>query len=167
MALLCWKSSVAPHFDKEVYLVFDNLTSFLALTTSTHFNLLVLRRCLQFLKQVTGLFSLLPVPFSMLFYLPEMAFSGAGHQHQDFEGLLYRLPASKIVDKSKMILIINPLYVTHFLSRNLEYSLPVYWNFTVCALLQSLCSFTVLVTWWIFSIWNFKLFNSGKFSWII
>lgn len=120
---------------------------------------------MQFLKQVAGLFSLLPVPFSMLFYLPEMTFSGVGHQEQDFEGLLYCLPASRIVEKSKTILIINALYVTHFLSRNLEFSkfFSVLKFYSMC-LVMGLCSSTVLVTWWILSIWKLKLFNSGKFS---
>lgn len=90
-----------------------------------------------------------------------MTFSGVLHQLQDFERLIYCHLASSIVEKSKTIL--NPLYVIHFLSGNLIFFASALKFYSMC-LGMGLFYSTVLVTWWVLSIWKLRLFNSGKFS---
>lgn len=90
-----------------------------------------------------------------------MNFSGALRQHQDSEGLFCCLLASSIVEKSQTMLVLNPLYVTHFLSVK---------NFCQCPEILRhvhLYGFLLFLLTWVLSVWKPKLFNLGTFSWIM
>lgn len=114
-----------------VYLVFDYLTPFLPLSPlQPTLNLLVLRRCLWLLKQVTHFFFFACAFSHGLSLCMIMTFSGVLHQLQDFERLTYCHLASSTVEKSKTIL--NPFYVIHFLSGNLIFFASALKFYSMC-----------------------------------